>query len=83
MLSMFRRKEKPFGRYSKSEDTYVGRMVADGSGHLIAEEGPQRGQFVAWDHDREGFVTVPKGTQTHNARHHLAFAHVVPTEELQ
>jgi hypothetical protein len=78
---MFRRK-KEYGRYAKKDGVYVGRMAANGDGHLVAEEGPRKGEFVAWDEDVQGFVFVKKGTQTHNVRWHQQFAHVEPGEEV-
>lgn len=75
-MRLFRKKTPGHGRYAKETGFYEGRMAANGEGHLIAEEGPRKGEFIAWDRGAEAFVFVLEGEQTHNVRHHGQYAHV-------
>lgn len=53
-------------------DTYTGRLVADGNGNLLADEGPRKGDPVAFDEGQ--YIFVGPGEPSHNERHHQRFA---------
>lgn len=46
---------------------YRGRLVADGNGHLLADEGENIGFPVAWEDGQ--YVFVGPGEPSHNERH--------------
>jgi hypothetical protein len=48
-------------------EVYEGRMVADGYGNLLADEGDHKGDPVAYDNGK--YVFVEAGEPSHNARH--------------
>jgi len=57
---------------------YHGRLVADGNGNLLADEGPDSGQPVAYI---EGsYVFLQPGEPSHNDRHHERFAEMSGTQ---
>lgn len=64
-------------------EEYTGRMVADGSGNLLADEGDHAGEPIAYDESRDGFFFVKPGEPSHNARHHEQFVGVVVTQDQQ
>lgn len=66
----------------KLSDEYVGRMVADGNGNLLADEGDRAGHPIAWDEDDEIFVFLKPGEPSHNERHHKQFADVQGTQSV-
>lgn len=55
-------------------ESYEGRLVADGNGNLLADEGPRKGEPVAYDEGQ--YIFVAPGEPSHNARHHRQFAEV-------
>lgn len=58
---------------------YRGRLVCDGNGNLLADEGDRAGEPVAY---HEGsYVFVNTGEPSHNERHHEQFAEIVRTED--
>ena len=60
-------------------DIYNGRLVCDGYGNLLADEGDRAGDPVAY---HEGsFVFLQPGELSHNDRHHSQFADVVGTTD--
>jgi hypothetical protein len=59
-------------------DIYRGRLVADGNGNLLADEGPREGEPVAY-HDGS-YIFIKPGELSHNERHHENFAGVVLTQ---
>lgn len=58
--------------------TYSGRLVADGNGNLLADEGEHAGLPVAFEDGQ--FVFVQPGEPSHNARHHENEVGVVITQ---
>lgn len=62
-----------------SAGIYVGRLVADGEGNLLADEGDRQGDPVAF---HEGsYVFLSPGDESHNARHSNGGAlEVTPTQ---
>jgi len=58
-------------------ERYQGRLVADGNGNLLADEGPRRGEPVAFDEGQ--FIFVAPGEPSHNERHHQQFAQMAGT----
>jgi len=58
-------------------DTYSGRLVADGRGNLLADEGPRKGEPVAYDEGQ--YIFVAPREPSHNDRHHQQFAGVAGT----
>lgn len=56
---------------------YHGRLVADGDGNLLADEGDYAGFPVAY-HDGS-YVFVGPGEPSHNARHHQQFVETTGT----
>lgn len=54
-------------------DEFVGRMVTDGNGNLLADEGDRAGMPIAWDKDDEIFVFLKAGDPSHNEQHHKQF----------
>lgn len=58
--------------------TYSGRLVADGNGNLLADEGEHAGLPVAF-HEGE-YVFLEPGEKSHNARHHKNEVGVVITQ---
>jgi hypothetical protein len=59
---------------------YVGRMVCDGNGNLLADEGEQAGDPIAYDENTDTFVFIGPDEPSHNERHHLQFAQTTPTQ---
>jgi hypothetical protein len=60
-------------------DTYEGRLVCDGFGNLLADEGDNKGLPVAHDVENNTYVFVSAGEPSHNERHHAQFAEVINT----
>lgn len=58
-------------------DIYHGRLLADGYGNLLADEGSRKGEPVAFHEGSYVFVQV--GEKSHNERHHEQFAVVDAT----
>lgn len=56
----------------KASGIYEGRLVADGYGNLLADEGAHAGEPVAF-HDGS-YVFIKAGEPSHNDRHHENFA---------
>jgi hypothetical protein len=56
---------------------YHGRLVTDGEGNLLADEGDYAGFPVAF-HDGS-YVFLGPGEASHNARHHQQFAEMTGT----
>ena len=52
-------------------EAYSGRLVADGDGNLLADEGERAGFPVAYQDGQ--FVFVGQGEKSHNDRHHQNF----------
>jgi hypothetical protein len=57
---------------NKAKGKYEGRLVADGYGNLLADEGPNQGEPVAY-HDGS-YVFIKADEPSHNDRHHENFA---------
>ncbi len=57
---------------STESDIYEGRLLTDGNGNLLADEGSRKGEPVA-AHDGS-YVFVLAGEPSHNERHHKKFA---------
>ena len=58
---------------------YRGRLLADGEGNLLADEGDHKGFPVAY---HEGsYVFVQPGEPSHNARHHQNAVTILPTQD--
>lgn len=51
---------------------YRGRLVCDGNGNLLADEGDWKGSPVAWSHGDGNFQFVADGGESHNQMHHRA-----------
>lgn len=51
---------------------YSGRLMCDGYGNLLADEGPHAGEPVAYHEGSYVFLEV--GEPSHNDRHHESFA---------
>jgi hypothetical protein len=58
-------------------ETYTGRLVADGQGNLLADEGPRAGEPVAFDEGQ--YIFVAPGEPSHNERHHQQFVEATGT----
>lgn len=58
-------------------DTYTGRLVADGNGNLLADEGDRKGEPVAYDEGQ--YIFVAPGEPSHNQRHHQNVAGMTGT----
>lgn len=58
-------------------ETYEGRLVADGFGNLLADEGDRAGDPVAYDEGH--YIFVEPGEPSHNERHHQQFVGFAPT----
>lgn len=63
----------------KTEE-YEGRLVADGNGNLLADEGERQGDPVTYDEDADNFRFLAKGEPSHNDQHHQNFVGMVPTQ---
>lgn len=62
---------------NQKESFYNGRLVADGDGNLLADEGDLKGYPVAF---HEGnYVFVGPGEPSHNERHHQNAVNVAGT----
>lgn len=61
---------------------YIGRMVCDGEGNLLADEGERAGYPIAYDEDSDTFVFIKQGEPSHNERHHKQFAGIVGTQDV-
>jgi hypothetical protein len=64
-----------------SDGVYEGRLVADGNGNLLADEGDRAGQPVAYDKDNDNFRFLKPGEPSHNDQHHENFVGVVVTQD--
>ena len=60
-------------------DTYTGRLVTDGNGNLLADEGDRAGEPVAYDEGQ--FIFIEPGSPSHNERHHQQFVDFEGTNE--
>jgi len=60
-------------------DVYNGRLVADGNGNLLADEGDRAGDPVAYDEGQ--YIFIDAGEPSHNERHHQQFAAFEGTTE--
>jgi len=59
-------------------DIYEGRLVEDGYGNLLADEGDRKGEPVAY---HEGsYIFIGADEPSHNERHHQQFAEPTPTQ---
>jgi hypothetical protein len=63
----------------KASGIYQGRLLADGYGNLLADEGPNAGEPVAY-HDGS-YVFISGDEPSHNDRHHENFAVVDATTD--
>lgn len=61
---------------------YEGRLVCDGRGNLLADEGDRAGDPVAYDKDADAFFFIKPGEPSHNERHHEQFAVVQGTQHV-
>jgi hypothetical protein len=59
---------------------YEGRMVCDGYGNLLADEGERKGDPIAYNEDGDNFVFLAPNDPSHNEQHHKQFALVVGTQ---
>lgn len=59
--------------------TYRGRLVADGNGNLLADEGEHAGHPVYHDLETGQYVFAQPGEESHNERHHQQFVDVLST----
>jgi hypothetical protein len=59
-------------------DIYSGRILADGFGNMLADEGDRAGEPIAY-HDGS-FVFIQPGEKSHNARHSTNTAEIVGTQ---
>ncbi len=50
-------------------EAYHGRLVCDGDGNLLADEGKKKGKPVAFDHETGGYIYIADGALSHNERH--------------
>lgn len=57
-----------------ASDIYEGRLVTDGDGNLLADEGDRAGDPVAY-HDGS-YIFLQEGEESHNDRHHATFVAV-------
>lgn len=60
---------------------YVGRLVCDGEGNLLADEGEFAGLPVYHDPESNAYLFVEEGGASHNDRHHTGFGVVQGTQE--
>lgn len=58
-------------------ETYSGRLASDGSGNLVADEGPRAGEQVAYDEGQ--YIFVGPGEPTHFERHHQQYVETTGT----
>lgn len=63
-------------------DVYEGRLVADGNGNLLADEGERAGEPVAYDKEADNFRFLKAGEPSHNDQHHENFVGMVVTQHL-
>lgn len=64
---------------AKASGIYSGRLLCDGYGNLLADEGPHAGEPVAF---HEGsYVFIGSGEPSHNDRHHENFAVIDATTD--
>jgi hypothetical protein len=61
---------------------FIGRMVCDGNGNLLADEGEKKGHPIAYDEDTDTFVFIKPGEPSHNERYHKQFADMVGTQSV-
>lgn len=54
-----------------SDEVYEGRLVADGKGNLLADEGDRAGDPVAYNDDDDNFIFISWDEPSHNERFHL------------
>lgn len=60
-------------------EVYRGRLVTQGDGHLLADEGPAKGFPVAYDNGE--FIFVNPGEPSHNERHEKNALNLTPTQD--
>ena len=63
-------------------EEYEGRLVADGNGNLLADEGPRKGDPVIYDDDNDNFRFLEHGEPSHNEKYHKKFAEPIPTQDV-
>lgn len=61
-------------------EVYEGRLVADGSGNLLADEGDRAGEPVTYDKESDNFRFLKPGEPSHNDQHHENFVGMVMTQ---
>lgn len=60
-------------------DYYVGRLATDGYGNLLADEGANAGEPVAYT--KEGYVFLNPGDKSHNEQFHKQYVQVEGTND--
>jgi len=60
--------------------TYEGRLVSDGFGNLLADEGDNAGAPVIYDLASDEFHFIQPGDPSHNELHHKKIAGIVGTQ---
>jgi hypothetical protein len=61
-------------------EVYQGRMVADGNGNLLADEGDRAGYPVAYEDGQ--YIFIGPGEPSHNARHEENVLEMVATQDV-
>ncbi len=62
-------------------NVYEGRLVTDGNGNLLADEGDRAGEPIAYFPDEDNFQFIGWDEPSHNQRHHLQHAEIMMTQD--